>query len=118
MKIKELEEKSGLTRDTIRYYEKIKVLNSPARGMNGYREYSKDHLNDLLFIKSSKRIGLSLDEIRLALANMRKLGRLCDGVKDDLGRKKKEIRQEIKEKENALKEIDKILKRHQERSLL
>lgn len=110
MKIKELEEKSGFTRDTIRYYEKIKVLNSPVRDLNGYREYSMDHLNDLLFIKSSKRIGLTLDEIRLALKNMRRLGRLCDGVKEDLARKKKQIRKEIKEKENALKEINKILK--------
>ena len=110
MKIKELEEKSGFTRDTIRYYEKIKVLNSPVRDLNGYREYSMDHLNDLLFIKSSKRIGLTLDEIRLALKNVRRLGRLCDGVKEDLARKKKQIRKEIKEKENALKEINKILK--------
>ncbi len=111
MKIKELEEKSGLTRDTIRYYEKIKVLKPAARDLNGYREYSKDHLNDLIFIKSSKKIGLTLEEVKLALDNMRKLGKLCEGVKEDLKQKKIELRQDIKEKEAALREIDRILRR-------
>ncbi len=111
MKIKELEEKTGLTRDTIRYYEKIKLLNPPARNMNGYREYSSEHLNEIEFIITSKKIGLSLDEIKLALQNMRKLGRLCDGVKEDLEEKKMQIKLEIKDKENALKDIDQLLQK-------
>ncbi|MDD0851634.1 MerR family transcriptional regulator [Halobacteriovorax sp. GB3] len=110
MKIKELEQKSGLTRDTIRYYEKINLLEPPLRTSNGYRDYNNQHLKDIKFIITSKKIGLTLEEIKLALDNMKRLGRLCEGVKEDLKNKKMKLKDEIKEREFALKEIDKLLK--------
>ena len=63
MTIKELEERSGLERATIRFYEKEGLL-SPKRLDNGYRDYSEAELELLLRIRLLRDIHLPLDEIR------------------------------------------------------
>ena len=50
MKIKEMEERSGMTRANIRFYESEGLL-SPEREINGYREYSEEDLQVLMRIK-------------------------------------------------------------------
>lgn len=63
MNIKEIEERSGLTRANIRYYEQEGLL-APARRENKYRDYSKEDLETLLRIALLRSLGFSLDEIR------------------------------------------------------
>ena len=63
MNIKEMEQRSGLPRSGIRFYESEGLL-SPARSPNGYRDYSEDDLATLLKIKRLRALGLSLAEIR------------------------------------------------------
>lgn len=63
MNIKEMEERSGLPRSGIRFYEAEGLL-SPARSANGYRDYSESDLETLLKIKRLRALGLTLSEIR------------------------------------------------------
>ena len=49
---------------TIRYYERLELLHKPHRTEQGYRIYSTDALERLLFIQGVKAFGLSLDEIK------------------------------------------------------
>ena len=63
MNIKEIEERSGLTRANIRYYEQEGLL-APARRENKYRDYSEEDLETLLRIALLRSLGFSLDEIR------------------------------------------------------
>ena len=63
MNIKEMEERSGLPRSGIRFYESEGLL-SPARSANGYRDYSESDLETLLKIKRLRALGLTLSEIR------------------------------------------------------
>lgn len=63
MNIKEIEERSGLTRANIRYYEQEGLL-APARRENKYRDYSEEDLETLLRIALLRNLGFSLDEIR------------------------------------------------------
>ena len=63
MNIKEIEERSGLTRANIRYYEQEGLL-APARRENKYRDYSKEDLETLLRIALLRSLGFSLEEIR------------------------------------------------------
>ena len=63
MQIQTLEEKTGLDRATIRYYEKEGLI-QPQRLQNGYRDYSQKQLNDLLKIKLFRQLGLSLETIQ------------------------------------------------------
>jgi MerR family transcriptional regulator, mercuric resistance operon regulatory protein len=58
---------TGATVETIRYYERIKLLAAPARGLNGRRLYSHADLRALLFIRRSRELGFSLDESRTLL---------------------------------------------------
>ena len=59
MTVKELEEKTGLARANIRYYEQQGLL-TPARRENGYREYSDEDLQTLQKIKLLRHLGLSI----------------------------------------------------------
>ena len=63
MNIKEIEQRSGLTRANIRYYEQEGLL-APTRQENRYRDYSEEDLETLLRIALLRSLGFSLDEIR------------------------------------------------------
>jgi DNA-binding transcriptional MerR regulator len=58
----------GLSAATVRYYERLGLLPAPERTAAGYRQYSKDAIERLRFIKSAQRVGLRLREIGELLA--------------------------------------------------
>lgn len=62
MQIQTIEQKTGLDRATIRYYEQEGLI-KPQRLQNGYRDYSEQNLQDLQKIKLMRQIGLSLDTV-------------------------------------------------------
>jgi class 3 adenylate cyclase/DNA-binding transcriptional MerR regulator len=64
LKIGELASQSGLSRDTIRFYEREALLPEPQRTPAGYRLYSPDVVARLSFIKQAQALGFSLTEIR------------------------------------------------------
>lgn len=64
LKIGELASKSGLSRDTLRFYERQALLPPPRRTPAGYRLYNPDTVARLSFIKQAQAIGFSLAEIR------------------------------------------------------
>lgn len=66
MKINELSMLTGISKQTIRYYESIGLL-SPKRSTNNYREYSAADLNNLEFIFKLKLLPMSLNDIGLLL---------------------------------------------------
>src|SRR5260370_3963137 len=70
-----LSERTGCKVETIRFYERARLLPAPARSPGGgYRLYSKDHLKRLTFIRRARALGFSIDEVRklLTLADERK----------------------------------------------
>ena len=70
MLIGELVKKSGLTKDTIRYYEKMDILNNRVierNPENGYKNYSEEALKVLEMIQIAKRHGCTLNEAKVLL---------------------------------------------------
>lgn len=67
LKIGELSARSGVTRDTIRFYERAGVLPAPRRTESGHRTYGLSTLARLRFIHSAKLNGLTLEDIRQLL---------------------------------------------------
>ncbi len=65
--IGKLSQLSGVNIETIRYYEKVKVLPTPARAGNGRRTYGPTETRVLVFIRRSRELGFSLDEVRALL---------------------------------------------------
>ncbi|GAB3671426.1 MerR family transcriptional regulator [Salinisphaera aquimarina] len=64
MRIGELAQRSGIGVETVRFYEREGLLPEPARGANGYRRYTADSSDRLVFIVRAKRLGFTLAEIR------------------------------------------------------
>ncbi len=64
MTIKELEERTGMARANIRFYESEGLL-SPARRENGYRDYSEEDVKTLEKIHLLRQLHLDIDTIRL-----------------------------------------------------
>jgi MerR family copper efflux transcriptional regulator len=72
MRIQELVTKTGLSKDTLRYYEKIEVISAPLRAANGYRLYSENHLKEIKFIKFAQSVGFPLSKIKQAIPYLNK----------------------------------------------
>ena len=64
LRIGKLANLSEVSVETIRYYERRGLLEAPSRSPSGYREYSKEAVKRLAFIRRGKRLGFSLEEIR------------------------------------------------------
>ena len=54
----------GVNIETIRYYERIKMVPPPPRTVSGRRLYDATHVRLLAFIRRARELGFSLDEIR------------------------------------------------------
>jgi len=69
-----LSQRTGSRVETIRYYEHVGLLPRPPRSPGGYRQYGREHLARLTFIRRARALGFSLDEVRrlLQLADERR----------------------------------------------
>ena len=71
---------TGVNIETIRYYERIELMPKPDRTAGGNRQYTHDHLQRLSFIKRSRDLGFSIDEIRAMLRMVDQEGVSCGEV--------------------------------------
>ena len=86
---------TGVNIETIRYYERIKMLPAPPRSASGRRVYSGEDVRMLGFIRRARELGFSLDEIR-ALLRLRAPGRAsCGKVRDIAAHHLEDIRAKI-----------------------
>ena len=73
MRIGELAKLSGFSPKTLRYYDGIGLLAPEARHpVSGFRDYGESALETLSLIRSAKRAGLRLSEIRRILSAVRR----------------------------------------------
>jgi len=63
MKIGELAERSGVSVQTVRFYERNGLLPEPVRTRSGYREYGPHDVHRLRFIRRAKELGFTLTEV-------------------------------------------------------
>ena len=59
-----LSQHTGCNIETIRYYERIGMMPKPPRTQGGHRLYAEEHLKRLTFIRRSRELGFSLEQIR------------------------------------------------------
>ena len=68
LRIGEIAEQAGVSVDTIRYYEKRKLLPRAPRSEGGFRLFTADAIERVRFIKQAQDQGFSLDEICMLMA--------------------------------------------------
>ncbi|MGP9558270.1 Cd(II)/Pb(II)-responsive transcriptional regulator [Psychrobacter sp. AOP7-A1-24] len=104
IKIGELAKRTGATVETIRYYEKERLLPEPFRSEGNYRLYRESHIGRLQFILHCRTLDMTLDEVRTLLKYWEEPNRDCGDV-DDL------LDEHIQAVETRIKEL-KQLKKH------
>ncbi len=68
--IGQLAARSGVAASALRFYEDAGLLSPAARSAGGQRQYHREALRRVAFIRSAQRVGLSLEEVRAALATL------------------------------------------------
>jgi MerR family mercuric resistance operon transcriptional regulator len=76
-----LSKQTGCNIETIRYYEKIHLMHSPARTEGGHRMFNHAQVKRLWFILRCRQLGFSIDEIRNLLGLVDGEGASCAEVK-------------------------------------
>jgi MerR family transcriptional regulator, copper efflux regulator len=73
-----LARRTGVSIDTVRYYEKSGLLPPEARLASGYRRYGEQQVSQLRFIRRAQDLGFSLKDIRelLGLSRQRDVARV------------------------------------------
>ncbi|MEX1549894.1 MULTISPECIES: MerR family transcriptional regulator [Enterococcus] len=64
MNIKEAVNLTGLSNDTIRYYERIGIIMPVPRQENGLRNFSERSINQLKFTKTMRNAGMGVESLR------------------------------------------------------
>ncbi|WP_027891106.1 heavy metal-responsive transcriptional regulator [Calidithermus chliarophilus] len=96
-RIGELARKTGVSRDTLRFYEREGLLRPEGRSEGGYRLYEAEAVRRLRFIKQAQALGLSLEEIKAVLEVMQEGRPPCADVRRMLRQKVALLEQRIAE---------------------
>ena len=95
--IGQVSQKTGLSVDAIRFYEKSGLLPHPARTQGGYRLYRDQEVADLEFIQKAQQLGFSLNEIRELFSIQRHPHEACSHVQEVIAQKLAVVRSKIEE---------------------
>ena len=111
MQIKEVEEKTGLERSSIRFYEKEGLIH-PRRLENGYREYGEEDLEALYKIMLLRSLGATVEEVKEVFSGGTALGSFLTNRGSELQKAKdatsfaEELCQEIIQEDVSLEDLD------------
>ena len=92
--------------ETIRYYERINILNKPRRTPGGHRIYSRQEMKRLLFVRRCRELGFTLGEVRELLRLIDGSNYTCAEVATITVNHADEVQRKIKD----LRKIEKVLR--------
>lgn len=101
-----LAEKTDVHLETIRYYERIGLMPAAPRSQSNHRLYGMMHVKRLAFIRRSRELGFTLDQVRALLALTEKHNRSCAEAKQLGLRHLTEIHTKLAD----LKRMERVLK--------
>ncbi len=103
MLIGEISKITGLSKDTIRYYEKRNLIevNRTASNWNNYKDYNEENIRSLLLIKWCKGFGFTLNEISDILTLVESGDATCKTVSNLVTQKLSDINEKISELEQV-----------------
>lgn len=105
IKIGELAKRTGVTVETIRYYEKEQLLPEPSRSSGNYRLYNEAHTERLQFILHCRTLDMSLNEVRILLQYWDEPDKQCGNVNSLLDEHIRTVEIRINELEQLKKQL-------------
>ena len=88
---------SGVSAKMIRHYESTGLITNGSRRANGYRDYDEREVHELRFIRASRDLGFSLEEIRALLNLWRDQSRSSRNVRQLAAKHLKQVEKRIAE---------------------
>jgi len=109
LKVGEIAKIVGINVETLRYYEKIKIMPEPKRKQSNYRVYDNFDVQRLLFIKRGKELGFTLKEIKELLELKIESTATCGDVKHLSEHKLKDVNERIADLTKIKKVLEKLI---------
>ena len=103
MRTSQLAESAGVATSTVRYYERVGLMDVPARTASGYRDHADEEAARLRFITRARRMGLSCEQITALIPVW--AGTNCGAAHDRVGRLVEEKQAEIAERVAELQQF-------------
>jgi len=105
----ELADLAGVSRDTLRHYERKGVLPRPLRGHNGYRKYPPEALQRVQLVRRALTVGFTLDELARVLKVRDGGGAPCEEVRRLAAQKLLNVQDQLRELTALRDEIQQTL---------
>ncbi len=97
MRIGEIAKATGVSVETIRFYERKGLIHQPARPANGgFRTYPSDAVSRIRFVREAQDLGFSLGEINELLSLKSDPGTDCSSIRKRALIKRDEVNSKIK----------------------
>ena len=93
--IGQLAKAAGVNLETVRYYERIRLMPAPDRTEGGHRVYDADHVRRLAFIRRARELGFGVENIRALLAAAEPGHSSCTEVMEIAGAHLGEVRNKL-----------------------
>lgn len=121
-KIKEVYELTGLSRHTLRYYEKIGLIDGITRESQGHRYYSDNDIAWIEFLNRLRVTGMPIKQM-LEFADLRRRGdstaserrHMLEDFKDELHKRMGELNKHMKVIEEKVRHYKKLEKQNKNR---
>ncbi len=122
MKIAEVSERYGISPDTLRYYERIGLIQPVARNKSGIREYCEKDIKRVEFIKCMRSAGLPIEVLIEYVGLVQQGDRTIEARKEILKEQREQLATRMEEMQKTLDLLDHkidvyenaVLKREQE----
>lgn len=106
----ELADLAGVSRDTLRHYERKGVLPRPLRGHNGYRQYPSAALQRVQLVRRALSVGFTLDELAKVLKVRDAGGAPCEEVRRLAAQKLLNVQDQLRELTELRDDLQKTLR--------
>ena len=100
---------AGVSRDTLRHYERKGVLPRALRGQNGYRQYPPDALQRVQLIRRALSVGFTLAELASVLKVRDAGGAPCEEVRRLATQKLLDVQDQLRELSQLRDDLQKTL---------
>lgn len=109
LSIGQVAKQTGVTVETVRFYEKRGLIEPPRRTASGYRQYAPDSLKRIRFIQHAKDSGFTLNDIAELLALRQAPGESCAPIRDRAREKIEAVDSKIRDLQHIRDALSKLV---------